>query len=81
MKIAITPVSSFNGPATHIELVDTQVVLGSGLNTEWRLLNAAGEIVSARSRCALTDKQYNAWTGADEFVCQSIAVNLGLKPA
>lgn len=81
MKIAIQPVSCFNGPATQIELVDTSVVLGSGLNTEWRLLNAAGEIVSARQRESLTAEQYASWTGSDEFVAECIAENVGLTPA
>lgn len=81
MTITITPVACFNGPAVSLECVDTAVVLGTGLNTEWRLLNAAGQLVSARNRASLTDAQYAAWTGEDEFVCECIATNVGLTPA
>lgn len=79
MKIAIEPVPCFNGPAVWLECIDTQVNLGVGLNTEFRLLNAAGEMVSARERASLTDEQYNAWVGDDAFVCECIAENKGLS--
>jgi len=81
MKIAITPVPCFNGPATQLECVDTQVNLGSGLNTEFRLLNAKDELVSARQRGELTAEQYEGWTGSDTYVCECIARNAGLEPA
>ena len=81
MKIAITPVPCFNGPAVSLECVDTSVQLGSGLNTEFRLLNDKGELVSARQRAELTAEQYEAWTGEDEYVCECIAKNVGLTPA
>jgi hypothetical protein len=37
--------------------------------------------VSARQRAELTPEQYEAWTGADEYVCECIAKNVGLTPA
>lgn len=81
MKIAIVPEQCFNGPGTQLECVDTVVDLGVGLNTEYRILNASGEIVSARKRASLTPAQYAAWTGSDTFVCECIAENVGLTPA
>ena len=81
MRIAIIPEPCFNGPATQLECVDTQVQLGVGLDTECRLLNAKNDIVSARQRAQLKPEQYEAWTGSDEYVCECIARNLGLTPA
>lgn len=81
MKINIVPEPCFNGPAVSLECIDTQVNLGSGLNTEFRLLNEKGELVSARQRGELTAEQYEAWTGSDEYVCECIAKNAGLTPA
>lgn len=80
MRIAIQPVPSFPHSATQLECVDTVVTLGVGLNTEYRLLDDSGQIVSARLRNSLTEEQYNAWTGEDEFVCKCVAENVGLTP-
>lgn len=81
MKIAIQPAPAFPAPAVFLECVDTQVTLGSGLNTEFRLLDAAGNIVSPRARASLTPAQYDAWVGDDSHVCLCIAENVGLTPA
>jgi hypothetical protein len=40
MKIAITPVASYPGTATQLEVVSMSVNLGVGANCVWRLLDA-----------------------------------------
>jgi len=80
MTINIEPVSCFNGPAVKLEGVNAQVELGVGLKVVVVLKNAANEPVSANLLASLTPEQYEAWTGDDAYVLQSVATNLGLYP-
>lgn len=78
MQSPIQSVPAFNGPAVTLRVDDGHVSLGQGAHFQWALLNANGDIVAGPARSALTDEQYNAWTGDDQHVVASVAVNLGV---
>ena len=78
MQSTIQPVPAFNGPAVSLRVDDGHVSLGQGAHFQWALLNANDEIVAGPARSPLTDEQYNAWTGDDQYVVDSVAANLGV---
>ena len=81
MTIPIIPVPCFPATATQLRVDDGRVNLGVGANFQWALLDANNALVSGPGRNALSDQQYNSWTGDDLFVAKSVAANLGLTPA
>lgn len=81
MKIAITPPAS-NLSAVELELIDPVWTPDVGINFEYRLLNAEGEICSARKRVDFTGDDYANWGGGgDSYVIEKVAASLGLEPA
>ena len=80
MKIAITPPSA-NLSAVTLEVIDPGWTPNVGINFEWRLLNADGEICSPRKRVMFDGEAYAAWGEGDDedIIIRSLAEKLGLE--
>lgn len=80
MTIPISPVNAFPAVATQLRVSDGRVELGAGASFKYVLLSADGKAVSPEGLNALTQSQYDGWTGSDQYVAECVAANLGLTP-
>jgi hypothetical protein len=82
MKLAIQPPAT-NASARELELIDAVHTPNKGINYEYRLLNADGEICSPRKRVDFDGEDYANWAAGDDvaYICGCVAKKLGLTPA